>query len=355
MTGHVQQLHGLRGLMSLWVVIGHWSTTINLPFGLSEHKLYNGYAVDVFIILSGFAIASAVMRKLEPWRFYIARRALRIFPAYLLFLFISVLLLPFAVEIWQAAPDALMKARRIEIAKDSLAFLPLHLPAHLLALHGLIPPTLLPSTDYAILGQAWSISLEWQFYLIAPFLIGALKTKPLWRFALFLTLSLCFRLVPDRLGMPAGFIGRSLHLFLIGIASCWMIQQNTRELRFLPIALLPIIYFDRSVTVPILIWCLTFAGSMGATSLLSRVTSVLNKPSMQRLGDISYSVYLSHMIAIVVGLGLLSGLQPYAALHATVLLFITLGLTLMLSILAYRFVEVPFKEFGNRSLRPATA
>ena len=46
---------------------------------------------------------------------------------------------------------------------------------HVLLLQGLTPDSWLPFSSSALLGPAWSLSLEWQFYLVAPLLIGALR------------------------------------------------------------------------------------------------------------------------------------------------------------------------------------
>lgn len=46
--------------------------------------------------------------------------------------------------------------------------------AHIPLIHGLIPPSALPDAAAAFLGRAWSISTEWQFYLIAPQAVAAL-------------------------------------------------------------------------------------------------------------------------------------------------------------------------------------
>jgi peptidoglycan/LPS O-acetylase OafA/YrhL len=48
-------------------------------------------AVRVFIVLSGFAIANLVISKRQPYGQYITCRAFRIFPVYLLSLFVSLL------------------------------------------------------------------------------------------------------------------------------------------------------------------------------------------------------------------------------------------------------------------------
>ncbi|SFR19194.1 acyltransferase family protein, partial [Poseidonocella sedimentorum] len=172
---YVKELEGLRGIMALWVVIGHWSTTADIPTAIGQTKLYNGYAVDVFIILSGFAITAMLLKRSDPYPDYLGKRFFRIFPIYLFYLGLSILLAGVALDTWQmAAGEGYMNARRVDIAQNSIDNALPHSLAHLVALHGVVPADWLPDTDFAFLGQAWSISLEWQFYLVAPLLIGAL-------------------------------------------------------------------------------------------------------------------------------------------------------------------------------------
>jgi len=47
--------------------------------------------------------------------------------------------------------------------------------AHLTMLHGAVPDQILPGSSITYLPPAWSISVEWQFYLVAPFLFAFLK------------------------------------------------------------------------------------------------------------------------------------------------------------------------------------
>ena len=56
-----------------------------------------------------------------------------------------------------------------------------HIPLHLTLLHGVVPEKLLPSSATAFLGPAWSLSLEWQFYLIAPLWFGLAVSNSGWK------------------------------------------------------------------------------------------------------------------------------------------------------------------------------
>jgi peptidoglycan/LPS O-acetylase OafA/YrhL len=50
--------------------------------------------------------------------------------------------------------------------------------AHLFMMHGAVPNDVLPHSEYAFNMPAWSISLEWQFYLVAPLFIFVLLKQP---------------------------------------------------------------------------------------------------------------------------------------------------------------------------------
>ena len=86
-------LEGVRGLMCLWVILSHTVTMAGIHVykntGIGKLLANGGIAVDVFVILSGFVICLILNKKKEAYAPYLARRALRIFPIYLLCLFIS--------------------------------------------------------------------------------------------------------------------------------------------------------------------------------------------------------------------------------------------------------------------------
>ncbi len=358
---HIQEFEGLRGLMAWWVVIGHWSTTAPIPYTIAKTKLFNGYAVDVFIILSGFAIAALVDKRPEPYGLYIRRRFLRIFPVYVLFLLCSVAASSLALDVWSSAPEGYMKATRIQIARDSLDQFWPHLAAHLTALHGLVPPVFLPNTDYAFLGQAWSISLEWQFYLLAPFLIAAINRANSLR-ALIVVLPVIVLIAVLSRFMPVGFLGNHLHLFLIGILSFRFFKERfagNPHLQFpviplLVIALPFLVLIRTAEAIPYAIWLSMVAlivvnhenGHAGARTLSGLFTNAF----AMKMGQMSYSVYLSHMLVIIVSLTVLEGRGLGKVSFSAILLVMTIMGTLLVSSLSFRMVELPFHKLG-RSLR----
>ncbi|WP_275783780.1 acyltransferase family protein [Pararhizobium gei] len=357
---YVREFEALRGVLAIWVVLGHVATASALRGPLIEAKLYNFHAVTVFILLSGFAIAALIDKKPETYRLYITRRAFRIFPVYLFYLALSVLLANFALETWAHAPDGVMQAARVTIAADTIAHWPWHLVAHIPALHGLVPPGLLPSTDYAFLGQAWSISLEWQYYLIAPFLIGILTTRMT---ALHLVLLLAGAAVVALIlpKMPESFIGRWMPDFTLGIATFYFMKY--REFQSHPLRAIPIVkiwaliiaglLLQRSASMlPYLIWATVIMLVINAREQNNGIATVFSRVAnagpLQWIGGMAYSIYLSHMIVLILALRAVQATginDPWP--QAALLVGATLAGTLAISRLSYLFIELPFHQYGR--------
>jgi peptidoglycan/LPS O-acetylase OafA/YrhL len=176
-------IEGMRGWLALIVLLAHLVTATGFTSvvpGLAFLAPTSGQAVTVFIIISGFVIAHLRLSRGEPYPLYIARRALRLYPVYLV-----CLLLGLAVQ-WMTRdtagavpwldPDTAAHIARgdRELANGDL---PIHLAAHLTLLHGAISNNLLDETQFMFLGPSWSLSLEWQFYLIAPLAVVAFQRR----------------------------------------------------------------------------------------------------------------------------------------------------------------------------------
>ena len=222
-------LEGLRMWMAWWVVFGH---ALHLSGTLTSdnrvvHALMQGFrkghiAVDVFVILSGFVIAHLLCVKSESYPRYITRRFFRLWPllaaAVVLMLSIQGLYRQAYVDpSWAYKPDM-----RIERLDQTEARLATHTALKLSMLHGVVPDEVLPYSTSSILSPAWSISLEWQFYLVAPLLVWIARSSWQAAVALFAACAALSYGVAEFRGcswqVPA-VLPLKICLFLVGIGS----------------------------------------------------------------------------------------------------------------------------------------
>jgi peptidoglycan/LPS O-acetylase OafA/YrhL len=226
----LDSIESLRGWMAWWVVIGHaiHISGTNALFVHMPLKLLpaNGAAVDVFMVISGFVITNLILGKREPYLTYIAKRAWRLLPLMATMIVVSVLARnlyyeAYIVNPW-AAEAAMRKLRFSAEEHDWLQFAVLHLTM----LHGAIPENVFRFSSTAFLAPAWSISLEWQFYLLAPIIIWAMITPSM--------LSTC--IVAIALGLS--------YVSIAGQIGTWQYES------FLPLA---IVYFMVGITVRVVL------------------------------------------------------------------------------------------------------
>ena len=171
------EIEGLRGL-ALWVVLGH--TILCAGYGDSVSGIMKlvsqgGYAVDIFIIISGFVIFYLIDQKKESYSRFLVRRVFRLWPVFILLFLIAI---PLSIvefsneERLQALYPHAFLGDSISVYKSSWQHLGANIMLHTFLVHGVVPDVLIPGGALAFLGPAWSISLEWQFYLIAPFVFA---------------------------------------------------------------------------------------------------------------------------------------------------------------------------------------
>ena len=238
---------------------------------------------------------------------FLIQRFFRLFPLYL-----TVLLASAATQQWQVDTVADLPWRNeaidndLEIHAAALAHLPAQLAAHLTMLHGLVPGFLLPLSDYTLLGQAWSISVEWQFYLVAPLLFAMGTRRPL---ALGLLL-LAIAAVRGRSWLGEGFAINQAGYFLIGTLS-YVVWRRLRTLTGLEsrrvwlggIAAMTLVYCLLPRSVSLVIWILTLTVVIDAhcarDGIARRPAAVLRTRPPQWLGRVSSWVYLTHMLVLV--------------------------------------------------------
>lgn len=343
----------LRALAAMLVLVYHvieygkWSAVPNTGGG---YLLRHGWVgVDLFLTISGFVIAlsalDGVRKQGEGFRRpFAVRRLARIVPLYLLTSLLFVVLL---------FPALLLQP---------MGTIAAHVGSHLLFIHNLYH-----GTHGSINGPSWSVALEMQFYLAmllaAPWLArtGALRVLLYgilvaagWRFATTLVL------VPGSTVPVLQFIYSTqlpgvLDEFALGIAlalvvhrggpmAAWLVAGWGRCLAWLALALVLLtvaikldqryIYWDHAAMV--IGWRLLlssgFAALLAAAMTFPPAGSRLLAP-LRYLGDISYGLYLWHMLVLVAMTG--------AGLTGLRLLVCVLGSTVALAALSWHLLEKP--------------
>jgi peptidoglycan/LPS O-acetylase OafA/YrhL len=155
-------LDGIRALAALYVVLSHQVLDVHESLGRALRVAtfpfqYGHYAVDVFIVLSGYCLMLPVARSGRDHlrggtKEYIQARALRILPPYYAALILSALVL----AIVGRASDVKL----------------VDLIAHLLVIHNFNSHWV-----WSINPPLWSVAVEWQIYFALPLLLLPLRRR----------------------------------------------------------------------------------------------------------------------------------------------------------------------------------
>ena len=150
-----------------WLCVGWIGPIVGGDYLLSQAA---AAAVDVFIILSGFAITRLLIVGRESGARYIWRRICRIFPAYWAALLAGIALNAWLQAICGSCPGAGLSTSISAFARWAApGFGSMDHPRLSSPRPG--PDVMAASRALYPLGVAWSLSLEWQFYLVAPFAV----------------------------------------------------------------------------------------------------------------------------------------------------------------------------------------
>jgi peptidoglycan/LPS O-acetylase OafA/YrhL len=346
-------LDGLRGVLAVYVMLGHMAPFSALPAWVTAPLAHGGAAVDVFFILSGLVI----LRSLETCRFaprpFLILRTTRIFPVFLVMFAMgaAVQLVPVTFEAtpW-IAPGSV--ARDIWPRGWPAAWIA-EIAAHLTMTHGLFPNFVLPDVWISILAASWSLSTEWQFYVLALALgrtrIGADRMAA--AFLLLAVIGLAWDTqAPEAWRFSRAFLPNKAQYFALGIASAGWVDRKSAGSFAMVLAATMILCAARGQAdkvLPPLIWTLCLAAQLspGGMAVLARP---LRWRVTQWFGAISYPVYLANepiQKALYIVLGW------FAAGDATMFTAVWLPGALLLPIgaaaLLHRYVEVPAIAWGR--------
>jgi peptidoglycan/LPS O-acetylase OafA/YrhL len=295
-------------------------------------------------------------------------RVFRIYPVYLVCLAFGLVtalfIAPFVLQTAMWQNTVYFEWNRAVASSESSAT-GSHIFWHLTLLNGLIPKCLLNNSTGTFLPPAWSITLEWQFYLIAPLLARFVRSGT---GLLFLAGLAC-------LGVRFGYIWQNPHnafllvqlpLFIIGIGSYhfyeYFAKSSHRRSSIFTVPIAALIatgILAQWHTVALCVWALVFGcifveGNDLFSRCLSYLRAVLLNRWVQQLGHISYPIYLVHWPLIIGLLAALLHFRPQVSSHHAVLILLFVGLPLILisARILHTRVERPFMKFGKRLVKP---
>ncbi len=351
----------LRGYCAFWVVFVHVSELFNVQKSIDLGFLYDGMIpVSIFFVLSGFVIAWLLEARQESYGIFLFRRYFRLAPVFIVlcigFLLSTDFILAELANVGDPGRKEILE--RVEIFEAGKQSSLIHLFLHATMLHGFFDP-FLPYATKAFIPPGWSITVEWQFYLIAPFLVAAFRKRKVTGMVVFI---LAVTGVLLAVKFNGYFVGVYLDDFVVGIASYVLIRNKDVDLKSpasyaLVVALMLVTFFMSNFVC--FIWSVfLFIAYIIDDGIVKRLFMLFfeSRPAIY-LGKISYSVYLSHMLVIYFVLHYIA--PHYAGLSVGMgfvvdLVIVFIGCALF-STLLYYTIESPFLKWAARAAKKIQA
>jgi peptidoglycan/LPS O-acetylase OafA/YrhL len=221
-------LDGLRGVLACYVMLSHTFPFVPMPAWLHWLFQHGGAGVDVFFILSGLVIVQSLDSFDYRARPFLIARVARIYPVFLVVFAAAVAVQPLATGFERMAwigPDS--AARDIWSGGWPNDW-GLFVVAHLTMTHGLFPNGVLPDVWVGFLGAAWSLSTEWQFYLLALLIAGRMRLQSLaWVFLALSAGAVAWHaMAPEAWQFSRAFLPNKAQYFALGIASAIVVRHG---------------------------------------------------------------------------------------------------------------------------------
>ncbi len=361
-------LDGLRGLVSLYIVLVHINRYMGdqLPvlWLLLGKVLNRGHiGVSIFIVLSGYCLMIPIAKSHNGYISrgffdYIKRRSRRILPPYYAALFFSLLIAVIVIALdkfgifkWHESPN---------YGDFHPFFSAVDLLSHIFLIHNLSQETL-----YSINAPMWSVATEWQIYFFFPLLL-----LPCWRrFGLVSLTAISFLIGIAPLYLLHGLFASS-HPWFLGLFTLGMVAADvgfSEKLNLvairqsIPWSLLILVFlFPAFLTewnkLGLDLWVSdTFCGLTTACMLIYCTKSVIEgkktlllqifeHPWAIALGEFSYSLYLTHAVVVtLVGHSLLR-FQFTPQQFIAIFYLVAVPLSLVIGFVFYLKFERSFKH-----------
>jgi peptidoglycan/LPS O-acetylase OafA/YrhL len=352
--GAFPALTSIRFIAAFAVVISHYSENGLLPLPSWIFDFVDGgrSAVSLFFVLSGFILTFTYRDKLTHGGarpFYEARIA-RIYPTILLGLLLCIPVVWFLLR----SGNAPLLLKWYAIRDDAYVALVVSLVCQLLLLNAWFP--------FSAINQPWngpsdSVSCEAFFYLLFPSLLRRLTVLKLGRLALIcvaLWLMTGVWIALLHVYMPVSRSGAMIYAmplsrlaeFVLGIGAgigylrlkAQRTSQHARGEALVGVALAVVVLLGvwRPVTPAFFLNAPCFAALILGLALMERpVLGVLSWRPLVRLGEASYSLYLTHLpialLALMLGFGQSNG-------------WLVILFCVLVSLVSFHFYEEPMRR-----------
>ncbi len=342
-----------------------------MPARFKSLLVLGDVAVHVFIIVSGFVITHLLLNKQESYPTYLTRRFFRLAPVYIFCLALATIT-TFTYEFaYINLPYAAQSDMRIERLAETNQHFGLHVLAHLTMLHGAIPANILPFAGTTLLGPAWSLSLEWQFYLIAPFLVPLLakgRRQYIVTAAACLSLFAASKLYIDDLFQYSSMLLLSIQFFPVGISTRLALsycKPNWKTFLLFTIVFMLLLTRWRLEALCWALWCVFIFREAGLLRLGPKTgnaidgmrTTLASNQYITALGRWSYSTYIVHIpiFSIFVYMAIYGLGMPKDQTSIQIVLLASAVTLVPLSYMLYRFIEKPGIQLGAKLANPETS
>lgn len=349
--GKVRSIHYLRGMAALLVVFFHFRFYLNGVYAQKDLGtiLFGGgaFGVDLFFIISGFIIAMSTERKGSPLIFVI-RRFFRIYPAFILTFLVGAYFVYFNLPVSNIARSMFFIHK--DYSLDS------------------------PSFGYNVLGPAWTLTYEFYFYfafviamsishsyriLISSLLIIVPILLIQWSYTGSFDLSgsgspkipldtSCYGIIR--------FISSPIMIeFIIGMV-LYDIYKKTSSSEIYPYISKPILYTSIGIFLSLYFQNKYYGFGLQGFGMWALVliigflffeksNSIKENKTLSFLGDISYSLYLTHYVVI----NAFDLYQPSIWSQSSGLskFFLATTSCLVVAYITYNLIEKPFIKIGK--------
>jgi len=363
-------LDGLRGVLAFYVMLSHTLPFTPMPHWLHWLFQHGGAGVDVFFTLSGLVIVQSLDSfGYRPLPFLIARVA-RIYPVFLAVFAFSLAVQPLATGFERMAWIAPDSPARSMWSGGWPSDWGLFVATHLTMTHGLFPNGVLPDVWVGFLGAAWSLSTEWQFYLLALVLGTRLGLRRMaW---LFLGMSVAATVwqaaVPEAWQFSRAFLPNKAQYFALGVISATVTREGREGLgAYVGVlgAMLAICVaqggFDK--LLPPLVWTACFAAQQRRSPMpfrsflslpLGCIARLLQSQPLVWLGAVSYCIYLvNEPVQKLLGVMLATLVNGNAALFTALWIPGAVALPILAAWWLHQTVELPVQRYRRGTALPS--